>query len=427
MVRRIPSIAVVFSSRWVVCALLFLATTINYMDRQILGILAPTLQREIGWSEMEYGGIVTSFQGAYAFGLFVFGYIIDRFGSRRGLILAVFAWSVAACLHGWVRSVVGFAIARFALGIAEAGNFPASIKTVAEVFPKRERALAIGIFNGGANIGAVLTPLIVPYVALTWGWRSAFFIIGSLGFFWVLLALKLLRPSPSGGLREVRHGEDTRRGGVNNRALSLHGVLRHRATWGFAVAKFLTDPIWWFYLYWTPKYLNGQFRVDLAGLAAPLIIIYLMADVGSICGGWASSRMIAKDIHAPLARRRVMLWCSLGALSVVSVPAAPSVWFAVLLLGLATAAHQAWSANLFSLVSDIFPAEVVGSVVGVGGMAGAVGGMLIATVAGIVLDLTGSYLFLFLICGFSYLIAWFCLGAFMRKANLQFGTKEMEV
>jgi ACS family hexuronate transporter-like MFS transporter len=394
--------------RWIICALLFLATTINYVDRQLLGILAPTLQSEIGWSEIDYANIVTSFQCAYAIGLVGFGWLIDRIGSRIGLILAVSLWSVSSSAHAFASSVFGFACARFGLGISEAGNFPASIKAVSEWFPNRERAFAIGIFNSGSNVGAIITPLLVPWIALTWGWRSAFLFTGALGILWIVAALALFSsPDQCRFLSSERRASLSEDNAPTTIKTPWRSVASRRETWAFAIAKFLTDPIWWFFLYWAPKYLSSQFGVQLAGLAAPLVVIYVMADLGSILGGWASSRLIKRGFPVLAARQRVMLWCASAALMVIYAPTASNLWVAVILLGLATAAHQAWSANLFATVSDIFPKEEVASVVGIGGTLGAVGGMIIATVTGIALETTGSYLVPFIMCSSAYLVAWF--------------------
>jgi ACS family hexuronate transporter-like MFS transporter len=392
--------------RWVICAILFFATTINYIDRQILGILAPVLQYEIGWSEFQYSQIVTAFQAAYALGLLVLGWIIDRVGSRLGLLAAVTFWSIASMAHGLAGSVTGFALARFGLGLAEAGNFPASVKAVSEWFPKRERAFAIGIFNSGSNIGAIVAPLSIPWIALTWGWRVAFFATGALGLVWIILAIALFRPA-----RNVVGSENVETG-----CLSWRTVAKMPATWGFAAAKFLTDPIWWFYLYWTPKYLGSQFGVTLSGLAAPLVTIYIMADIGSVLGGWLSADLIKRGASTVAARQRVMLWCACCALVVIGAGYAQDLWTAVLLLSVATAAHQAWSANLFATVTDIFPKAGVASVTGIGGMVGAIGGMLIATVTGLILEYTGSYIVPFVICSVSYLVSWMLLRSFYRSA-----------
>lgn len=396
--------------RWVICGLLLLATTSNYMDRQILGILAPDLQREMGWSEVEYGHIVTAFQAAYALGLLVCGWLVDKVGSRWGLILAVSLWSLASALHGFARTASQFAVARFALGLAEAGNFPASVKSVAEWFPKRERAFAIGIFNSGSNLGAILAPLSVPILALRYGWRSAFFILGALGFVWVIAALFLMR-SPQGAECPLS------RSGTRGGAVSWLAALRRRDTLGFAVAKFLTDPVWWFYLYWTPKYLNSTFGVQLSGIGTALVVIYLCADLGSIGGGWCSGALIRRGVGVRTARMSVLLWCAMAAVPVALLAYASQIWIAVLLLGIATAAHQAWSANLFASVSDSIPEEAVASVVGIGGMSGAIGGMILAQVAGHTLELTGSYITLFLVCCSMYLVAWMILRSCFRSAD----------
>lgn len=382
--------------RWIICALLFLATTCNYMDRQVLGILAPELQREFGWSEVTYGHIVTSFQTAYAIGLVGSGWFVDRMGSRYGLSLAVFLWSLAAIAHGFARNALHFALARFGLGLMEAANFPASVKSVSEWFPERERPLAIGIFNCGANVGAVVAPILVPFLALHFGWRSAFVALGAVGFAWLVLALLLFRTAPESVSPTL----------AERKAFSLWEVITWRATWAFVLAKFLTDPVWWFYLYWTPKYLSSTFGLSIVALGVPLVVIYLAADVGSIGGGWLSGRLVQSGVPEASARRRVMLLCALVALSSVLLVYATSVTAAVVLLSIATAAHQGWSANLFASASSSVPKEAVGSVIGIGGMAGAVGGVVLAEVAGHVLEYTGSYLPLFVVCASAYVVAW---------------------
>ena len=396
------------SYRWVVCALLFFATTINYLDRQVLGLLAPLLQKEIGWNEIEYGYIATAFTGAYAFGLLLMGRFMDKIGTRIGLALSVAVWSFAAMGHALARSVLGFGVARFSLGLAESGNFPAAIKATAEWFPKKERALATGLFNSGANIGAVIVPLIVPWIVLTWGWQEAFIFTGLLGFIWLVFwlwfyeiperhkkisqsELALIRSDPIETVSEK---------------IPWFRLLKFRATWAFVAGKFLTDPIWWFYLYWLPKFLNERYSLDLAHLGPPLIVIYTMSSIGSISGGWLSGAFISRGWSINRGRKTVMLICALLIVPIVFASAV-SEWWAVLLIGLATAAHQGWSANLFTTVSDMFPRRAVGSVVGLGGMAGSVGGMLIATAAGFILQFTGSYVSLFIMAGAAYVIALF--------------------
>lgn len=388
--------------RWMVCIMLFLATTSNYMDRQVLSILAPELQRELGWSEVEYGNIVTAFQAAYALGLLGCGWLIDRVGTRWGLIVAVAVWSLVSAAHGLARSVAQFSAARFALGLAEAGNFPASIKSVAEWFPKRERGLAIGFFNSGSNVGAILAPLLVPYIALRFGWQSAFYILGAFGFVWIVCALVCLRV-PTTEERAVTHGDACR---SEDQVACWRELLARREVWGFAAAKFLTDPVWWFYLYWTPKFLHSSFGIELVAIGAPLVAIYLLADAGSVVGGWWSGYLIRHGRPAQQARMYVLLRCAVAATLPLGVIYATEMWMAVALVGLATAAHQAWSANLFATVADSIPESSVGTVVGVGGMAGAVGGMLIAQFAGHVLELQGSYFTIFMVCCSMYLLAW---------------------
>lgn len=392
--------------RWTICALLFLATTINYIDRQVFSILAPDLQREIGWSEVEYGYIVTSFQAAYAFGLFFAGRLMDRFGTRRGFSFIITVWSIAAMAHAMARSALGFAIARFSLGLGEAGNFPACIKTVAEWFPKQERALATGIFNAGSNIGAVVAPAIVPFIALHYGWRWAFILTGAIGFVWLIAWLWLYnKPEKS---KRVSAEElafihsDPPESAENIPWVRLFPL---RQTWAFAIGKFMTDPVWWFYLFWLPKFLNQNYGLTLDKIGLPLITVYLAADVGSVGGGWLSSSLIKRGWSVNASRKTALLLCAVSVTPIVFAVKASNLWVAVALLSLATAAHQGWSANLFTLTSDMFPRRAVGSVVGMGGAAGGVGGMLVATAAGFILEFTGSYMPLFIMAGSMYLIA----------------------
>jgi MFS transporter, ACS family, hexuronate transporter len=392
--------------RWTICALLFFATTVNYMDRQILGILAPDLQREIGWSERQYSWITMSFQAAYAAGLLVAGGLMDRFGTRLGYAVSVGLWSVAAMAHAGARSALQFGIVRFTLGLGEAGNFPAAIKTVAEWFPKRERALATGIFNAGANVGAVATPLLVPLIVRWWGWQAAFLVTGAVGFVWVALWLALYRPPeehPGVSAAELAHIlSDPPESTVK---IPWSAVIPYRQTWAFALGKFLTDPIWWFYLFWLGKFFDKTYGLKLDQLMAPLFIVYLMADIGSIGAGWLSSALIRRGWSINGGRKTTMLLCALAVVPVVAAPLASNMWTAVAVIGLALAAHQGWSANLFTLVSDTFPRRAVGSVVGFGGMMGAVGGFLLSNFAGEVLQRTGRYLPMFVVAASAYLLA----------------------
>ena len=392
--------------RWRICALLFAATTINYLDRQVLGVLAPDLGRIIGWNEIEYGYIVTAFQFAYAIGLVSAGAIIDRLGTRIGYALAIAIWSLAAMGHALAASVVGFMVARFLLGLGEAGNFPAAIKTVAEWFPRRERAFATGIFNAGSNVGAILAPLAVPIVAITWGWQAAFLFTGVLSATWLVIWLKTYRPPEQHALLSPAELAYIRSDPPEATArLPWTQLLRHRQTWAFVAGKFMTDPIWWFFLFWLPKFLNSEHGLTLTALGPPLIAIYLMADVGSIGGGWLAGRFIKRGWSVNRARKGAMLVCALSVTPIVFASTASNLWVAVALIGLATAAHQGWSANLFTLTSDLFPRHAVASVVGLGGLAGAVGGMLISTFTGYLLETTGSYLPVFLMAGSAYLLA----------------------
>jgi len=383
------------SYRWTICALLFVATTINYVDRQVLGILAPTLQRELNWTEADYGNIVSWFSFAYAFGFLAAGRLIDWIGVRRGLATAVVAWSIAAIGHAFARTAAGFSIARAMLGVSESAIFPGSIKAVAEWFPQRERALATGIFNAGTNMGAILTPLLVPWIALTWGWQWAFVATGGLGLLWLLLWIPLYRNPPE---------SDTSLARASVPWLTLFG---HRQTWAFIVGKLMADPVWWFYLYWLPKFLDAKYGVKLAQVAAPIIVVYLIADVGSVGGGWISSAMIKRGWTVNRARKATMLAMAILIVPTTLVSRAPSMWAAVLIVGVAAAAHQAWSANVYTLASDMFPTSAVGSVVGIGAFAGAMGGVVFQRVTGRVLQANGSdYSPIFVVCGLAYVTAW---------------------
>lgn len=393
--------------RWVICALLFFATTINYIDRQVLGILAPTLQQDIGWSESQYGAIVSWFTLAYAIGYVIAGRMMDRIGTRAGFSISVVLWSIAAMGHSLARSVTGFSIARFALGAGESGNFPASIKTVAEWFPGKERALATGIFNAGSNVGAIITPLVVPWIALTYGWQMAFIVTGLLGFVWLGFWLVLYRrpnEHPKVSAAELAYIQSDP---VDAPAKIGWGrLLRRRETWAFAIGKFMTDPIWWFYLYWLPKFLDTRYDIKLAKVAAPLIVIYLLADVGSVGGGWLSGYFIKRGWTVNAARKITMLIAAVLILPTALAPSMNGMWPAVFIVGLAAAAHQWWSANIFTLSSDMFPRQAVGTVVGIGGFAGAMGGVLFQRVTGNVLQTNGNnYVPIFIVCGVAYVLA----------------------
>ena len=414
--------------RWLICALLFFAAAINYIDRQVIGILKPTLQEQFHFDEQDYAAIVFTFQAAYAIGLLLSGRIMDRIGVRRGFALAVVVWSIGAVMHGaadwlpWLRiptlsidppavvflggATAGLALSRLVLGLGEAGNFPASIKAVAEWFPKKERALATGIFNSGTNIGALVTPLVVPWITLAYGWQWAFVITGVLGFGWVIWWFVSYRdPEMHPGVNAAELAIIQSDPVEKTAAIPWSRLLPHRQTWAFAAGKFLTDPIWWLYLFWVPDFLKRNHGLDLKTMGLPLVVIYLVADVGSIGGGWLSSHLIKRGWSTNAARKTAMLVCALAVVPMLAAAQVKSLWMAVALVSIAAAAHQGWSANLFTLVSDMFPKRAVGSVVGIGGMAGSVGGMLIALVVGAILQKTGSYVPIFVMAASAYLVA----------------------
>jgi ACS family hexuronate transporter-like MFS transporter len=392
--------------RWRICALLFFATTINYMDRQVLGVLAPHLQNVIGWTELQYGYIVTAFQAAYAVGLLLVGGVIDRIGTRIGYALAILVWSLSAMGHSLVRTVLGFGVARFLLGLGESGNFPAAIKTVAEWFPQKERSFATGIFNSGSNVGAIVAPLLVPWVTVRFGWQWAFIVTGVFSATWLVAWLSIYRKPqdhPSLSARELAYIQSD--SVEPSEKIPWAALLPLPQTWAFLIGKFLTDPIWWFFLFWLPKFLNTQHGLTLTELGLPLVTIYLVADGGSIGGGWLATWFIKRGLVAHKARKAAMLCCALSVVPVTFAANVKSLWAAVALVSLAAAAHQGWSANLFTLASDMFPRRAVASVVGIGGFGGAVGGMLIATFTGFLLQFTGSYVPVFLMAGSAYLVA----------------------
>jgi ACS family hexuronate transporter-like MFS transporter len=395
-VAAAPSCAGESRYRWIVCSLLFFATTINYIDRQILGILATVLERDIGWTESQYGLIVTAFQTSYAIGLLAFGRILDRMGTRLGYVLAIAVWSVAAAAHGAVSTVIGFASARVLLGFGESGNFPAAVKAVTEWFSRRQRAFAIGLFNSGSNIGAIVTPVVVPWITLRYGWRWAFILTGAVGFVWIAAWLLLYRPAPGqfdDGASELRE--------VDLPWSRLFGV---RQMWAFLIARLLTDPVWWFYLYWVPKFLHSRHGLQLDQLGLPLILIYTAASGGSVFAGWLSSALMRRGWTTNAARKTAILVCALMVTPMVFGATVSNLWTAVAILCLATAGHQGWAANMFACLSDIFPRNAVSSAVGVTGFGGSVGGMMAATAIGFILQKTGSYVPVFIWAGIAYLV-----------------------
>jgi ACS family hexuronate transporter-like MFS transporter len=392
--------------RWVICGLLLLGVTKNYMDRQVLGVLKGPLQHEFGWNEIDYGNLVFAFQAAYALGMLSVGRMIDRLGTRIGYAVAMVFWSLASMGHAIANSFIGFVIARSALGFGEAGVFPASIKCVAEWFPKKERALATGIFNAGTNVGAILTPLIVPWIAVHLGWRWAFLFTGALGLAWLILWMVFYRkpeehPSCTRSELDYIQADPVLPSGK----IKWAQLLPQKQTWAFAGGKFLTDPIWWFYLFWIPDYLQREHGLRLTQIGLPILVIYVISDLGSVGGGWLSSSLIRRGFSVNAARKWTMLICALSAVPIAFVYRVSALWTATLLIGLAAAGHQGFSANLFTLSSDLFPSRAVGSVVGIGGMAGAVGGMLIAEIVGHLLQWTGSYMIPFFIAASAYLVA----------------------
>jgi ACS family hexuronate transporter-like MFS transporter len=392
--------------RWVICALLFAATSINYVDRQIIGVLKPTLQLEFGWTESSYSDVIFWFQAAYALGYLGFGRLIDKIGARLGYATVVVLWTAAHIAHAFVSTIGGFVAVRFALGLGEAGNFPAGLKAVAEWFPKSERAFATGIFTAGTNIGAILTPLIVPGVALALGWRAAFVVTGSFSLVWLVAWLTLYRrPSvhPRVSREELAfiNGDPS----ANGEKIPWRQLLRVRETWAYAAARFLIDPIWWMFLFWLPDFFAKRYGLDLKNFGPPLVAVYAISDIGSIAGGWMSSKLIRLGVALNSARKLTMLLASLLVLPVMFAMYADHLWWAVAIVGIATAGHQAFSVNLYTFPSDVFPRQAVASVVGIGGTAGAVGGMLMAKYAGWVLDAVGTYTPIFIVAGAAYWLA----------------------
>ncbi len=406
--------------RWTVVALLFFATTINYIDRQVIGLLKPALTLEFGWDNTTFGYVNGMFQFFYAIGLLLFGRIIDRLGTKPGYTISIIFWSVAAMGHALAKSTFGFIVARSALGLGESGNFPAAIKAVAEWFPKKERALATGIFNSGANIGAVVAPIMVPWILGSYGWREAFIITGALGFIWLVLWLIYYEiPSRKKNLSKAEFGfihSDSDANEDHTKRSSWAQLLRVRQTWAFVIGKFLTDPIWWFFLFWLPGYFNETFKLDLTEPGWPLVVVYTATTFGSIGGGYLSSYLIRKGWPVFKARKRAMLIFAIAVVPIMTARYFDNMWIIVALISLAAAAHQAWSANIFTTASDMFPRKAVSSVVGIGGMAGSIGGILFQPFVGWLLDYfahlgnrTMGYNIIFLVCGCAYLLAWLAM------------------
>jgi ACS family hexuronate transporter-like MFS transporter len=410
--------------RWTICALVFFATTVNYLDRQVISLLKSVLSEDMNWDDGDYANIEIAFKLAYSFGMLIAGRFVDRLGTKKGYAWATGLWSLAAVGHAFAKSAFGFIIARAALGVTEAGNFPAAIKATAEWFPKKERALATGIFNSGTNIGAVVAPLTVPFIAVTWGWKWAFIITGAIGFIWIVLwQMYYTSPAESKKLTKEefdyihsdKEEEETSKAEKQEKVPWIK-LLGFRQTWAFALGKFLTDPVWWFYLFWLPDFLQSEYHLSMTQMAVPVAVVYFISTIGSVGGGYLPMAFINRDMPAFKARKTSMFIFALFVLPVILSQEAGKInmWLAVLVIGIAAAAHQAWSANIFTTVSDMFPKKATGSVTGIGGMAGGVGGILLTWLVQKNLfvyyrgidQIEKAYFIMFLICGGSYLLAW---------------------
>ncbi|HTK19732.1 MAG TPA: MFS transporter [Mucilaginibacter sp.] len=417
--------------RWVICALIFFATTINYLDRAVISLLKSTLTADFKWNDADYANIEIAFKIAYSVGLLYAGRLIDKLGTKMGYFFSTLLWSASAVLHALVNSTMGFAVVRSALGLSEAGNFPSAIKTVAEWFPKKERALATGIFNSGANIGAIIAPLTVPFIAAAWGWRWAFVITGSIGFIWLVLWLifyeiptRQIRLSKSeleyinSDADEKDHTAQAQEG----EKISWRKLLSYKQTWAFSIGKFLTDPIWWFYLFWLPDFLESQYGLKGTAIAMPVALVYTISTFGSIYGGYLPKSLIEKSWPVFKARKTSMLIYAFAVIPIIFAQILGSInmWLAVVIIGLAASAHQAWSANIFTTVSDMFPKKAVGSVTGIGGMFGSIGSVLLSLLVQKNLfvhyrsihHIEVAYYIMFFVCGGAYLLAW-CIMHFL--------------
>ncbi len=419
--------------RWTICGLIFFATTINYLDRAVISLLKEYLEKDFKWSETDYGNLVIAFQVSYAVGLLGVGRIIDKIGTKIGYAVSTFLWSLAAIGHALAKSTLGFGIARSFLGFTEAGNFPSAIKTVAEWFPKKERALATGIFNSGANVGAIIAPLTVPFIAEEWGWKWAFILTGSIGFFWLIFWFWLYEiPAKQKRLGKAEYDyihsdadeakeNDTE---ADKGKVSWGRLLAFKQTWAFVLGKFLTDPVWWFYLFWLPAFLKAEYGLTGTQVALPVALVYTMSTIGSIFGGWLPFNFIKNGMPVFKARKTSMLIYAFAVIPVVFAQLLGSIdmWLAVIIIGVATSAHQAWSANIFTTVSDMFPKKAVGSITGLGGMAGALGGVAIAKLGPKLFDhyrelghIQTGYYIMFFICGSAYLVAWLVMHFLVPK------------
>jgi len=423
--------------RWTICALVFFATTINYLDRAVISLLKSTLTKEMHWDDADYSNVEIAFKISYAIGLMLAGRVIDKIGTKRGYSWATGLWSLAAIAHAFAKNVFGFAAARAALGVTEAGNFPAAIKTTAEWFPKKERALATGLFNSGANIGAIVAPLTVPFIAVNYGWQWAFVITGLLGLVWLLFWNKYYRTPathPKITPEELAYiNSDIEPLEVNElpkaeKKYTWGMLLGYKQTWAFSIGKLLTDPIWWFYLFWLPDFLESQYHLKGTQIALPVAAVYTLSVVGSIGGGWIPLRLISKNWPVFKARKTSMLLYALLVLPILFAQYLGSInmWLAVLVIGIAAAAHQAWSANIFTTVSDMFPKHTIGSVTGIGGMFGAIGGILLSLLVQknlfvhyrAINQIEIAYYIMFAWCALSYILGWFIMHLLVPKVNV---------
>jgi len=404
--------------RFAILGLLFFATTINYIDRQVIGILKPYIETDLGWSEFDYGLIVTAFQVAYATGLLITGVLLDKFGTRLGYAIAIAVWSFAGMFHAAARSAISFAIARFFLGLGESANFPAAIKTVSEWFPQRERAHATGWFNSGSTIGAIVAPLIVTGITITMGWQWAFIITGALGFIWIICWLVYYFPPakhPRLSVEEHKFILQDENGAEKTDNVKWTDLFRYRQTYALCSTRFISDWVWWFFLFWTPDFLHKMHGVNIREAILPLIVIYGIASFGGIGGGWISSYLINKGKSVDYARKSAILVSAMVVLPIMIVPQIKSLWLTVFLISAGCAGHCGWAANMFTLISDIYPKKAVGSMTGLTGFTAAVGGALSASFVGYILDATGSYFIIFAIASSVYIMNWLIIKIFIPE------------
>lgn len=414
--------------RWIICGLIFFATTVNYLDRAVISLLKSNLTVEFNWDDGDYANIEISFKIAYALGLLLSGRLIDKLGTKIGYFVSTLLWSVSAVCHAFASSTLGFGVVRAALGLSESGNFPSAIKSTAEWFPKKERAFATGIFNSGANVGAIIAPLTVPFIAVAWGWQWAFIITGSIGFIWLLLWLifyeipakqKRLSKQEFDYINSDTGDADKDAGLTAGKSVSWFKLLTYKQTWAFSAGKFLTDPIWWFYLFWLPDFLESQYKLSGTGVALPVAMVYTISTFGSVFGGYLPKKLIENNWPVFKARKTSMLIYAVAVMPIVFAQVLGNInmWLAVLIIGLATSAHQAWSANIFTTVSDMFPKKTIGSVTGIGGMFGSVGSVLLSWLVQkkmfmhyrAIGEIETAYYIMFFVCGTAYLLAWFIM------------------